>query len=91
MTQTDTGISSSLRRKNCFSSNIYYRETEERDCNDHRFYFSCSIHLLNSVFGGLALGTKATNLFDFGCLLRLAAKAASAAVGLFCGLATWRI
>ena len=45
-------------------------------------------YLLNSVFGGFALGTNATNLLDLGSLLRLADRAASAAVGDFWGLAT---
>ena len=47
------------------------------------------VYLLSSVLGGLARGTNATNLLDLGSRLRLAANAASAAVGFFEGLAIW--
>lgn len=44
--------------------------------------------LRNSEFGGFARGTKATNLFAFGSLFRLAAAAASAADSTLAGRAT---
>ena len=52
-------------------------------------YVDIMANLLSSVFGGLARGTNATNLLDLGSRLRLAANAASAAVGFLEGFATW--